>query len=387
MLPRFALLALVLPIATPGCAVRYDHTSHQAISLTAAAKRTDRLALDFGSAERLVLANQYGTITITAARDHAPELVATLAIHARDEKEAASHLERFRIEIQRDATTLEQVLRGEPVQIGAAGTMFTIVPRIDFEVWVPEGKSVVARSASGPITAVGPFTACDLDSGYGPVSAADCSGPAKLISKSGNVSAKRIQGNLDAQSGYGKIVLESISGTTLRAATSSGSIEVRRASGSSIELETKYGSIDGTELSGTVTATSSSGKVRLRGLAGSVVAKSGYGPVEVDGKLDGLKASSASGSVSASVTEVRGDGSSAWELESQYGNVLLAVPASFGCVLEASTGYGKIVCGFPVTMAAGSPATQRLSGTIGMGGRTVKLATKSGGVTLEKHAP
>ena len=387
MLPRLALLALVLPIVTPGCAVRYDHTSHNAISLTATAKRTDRLALDFGSAERLVLANQYGTITITAARDHAPELVATLSIHARDETEAASLLEKFRIEIQRNATTLEQVLRGEPVQVAAAGATFTIVPRIDFAVWVPEGKSVSVHSASGPITAVGPFSACDLDSGYGAVSVADCSGAAKLNSKSGNVRASRVRGNLDAQSGYGKITLDSISGTTVRASTSSGSIEIHDCSATTIELETKYGPIDGSECTGAVAATSSSGKIRMRGLAGSIAAKSGYGPVEVEGKLVGLKASSASGSVSAIVTEVLGDGSGSWELESQYGNVLLAVPASFGCELEATTGYGKIASGFAVTMNAGSPATQRLSGTIGKGGRAVKLATKSGKVTLEKRAP
>jgi len=59
------------------------------------------------------------------------------------------------------------------------------------------------------------------------------------------------------------------------------------------------------------------------------------------------------------------------------------LPAGAEFTLDAGTTNGGIHTDFPVTVQ-GSLSTKRLSGTIGAGGRDLRVSTTNGGIKLTK---
>jgi DUF4097 and DUF4098 domain-containing protein YvlB len=71
------------------------------------------------------------------------------------------------------------------------------------------------------------------------------------------------------------------------------------------------------------------------------------------------------------------------ELLTTNGSVDVTLPASAEFQVHAATTNGGISSDFPITMQ-GSFGPKNLSGTVGGGGRELKVATTNGGVALRK---
>jgi hypothetical protein len=127
-------------------------------------------------------------------------------------------------------------------------------------------------------------------------------------------------------------------------------------------------------------ALTTNGGVHCLNLDSVVEAATTNGNVEVS-TSEWASAKTTNGGVRVSMGNAKWSGK--LELESTNGSVDVTLPASAEFQVHASTTNGGIQTDFPVTVQ-GSFGSKDLSGTVGSGGRELKLATTNGGIDLKK---
>ncbi|HYH80506.1 MAG TPA: DUF4097 family beta strand repeat-containing protein [Longimicrobium sp.] len=130
-----------------------------------------------------------------------------------------------------------------------------------------------------------------------------------------------------------------------------------------------------------VRASSGNGAVLVDGARGPVNASSGNGRVVVTTANGPVSASTGNGRIEVSMASVRAGDDMAFS--SGNGNVTLTLPANFGAELEASTGHGGIESDFPMRVQ-GRMSARRMAGTIGSGGRRLRISTGNGSIYLRR---
>jgi hypothetical protein len=168
-----------------------------------------------------------------------------------------------------------------------------------------------------------------------------------------------------------------------RIRTSSGNGDVSLAAAVS---EARVGSGNGkvrvSGVTGRVEASSGNGEVTVEGVGGPVVASSGNGDVTVTSSSGPINASSGNGDIRASMDRLTGDDD--MDFSSGNGRIELTVPANFSAEIDASSGNGRVATDFPITIK-GKITPSRLRGTIGNGGRRVRMTTGNGSMEIRKR--
>lgn len=123
------------------------------------------------------------------------------------------------------------------------------------------------------------------------------------------------------------------------------------------------------------------GEVRVEGVHGAVKARTVNGAVHVAASSGPISASTVNGSVVATLDSL--DPGVALSLTSVNGSVTAELPEGIGASLDMSTVNGRVTADFPVTIE-GSVSPKRLRGTLGGGGREIKLETVNGSVRLKR---
>ncbi len=165
-----------------------------------------------------------------------------------------------------------------------------------------------------------------------------------------------------AQSGNGDVRVDGVSA------------EVRAASGN--------GKVSVSTSGGPVNAASGNGEVSVTRAAGPVRASSGNGDVVVATTRGPVSASSGNGDVEVSMDAIE-DVPEDMEFSSGNGTVTVTVPENFNGELVATTGSGRFVSDFPLTIR-GRIDPRRVRATIGRGGRRITISTGNGDVELKK---
>ena len=123
------------------------------------------------------------------------------------------------------------------------------------------------------------------------------------------------------------------------------------------------------------------GSVRATGLTADVKASSVSGNVRVS--TTGLvRASTVSGSIT--VRMGRTDWENTLSFSTVSGSILLEMPENLNTDVRVSTVSGSLDSDWPMTMNGRRFSPRNLSGTIGSGGRELKLSTVSGDIELRK---
>lgn len=124
------------------------------------------------------------------------------------------------------------------------------------------------------------------------------------------------------------------------------------------------------------------GDVEARDLGADVEARTVNGSINVS--TTGLaSAKTVNGSIKA--TMGRADWTGELEFNTVNGGIELSLPASLSAEVEAATLNGEIATDFPLTVS-GRFSSRRLTGTIGGGGRELRLKTVNGSVHLRRSA-
>jgi hypothetical protein len=172
---------------------------------------------------------------------------------------------------------------------------------------------------------------------------------------------------LDLRSGDGSITVEEIAGTA--------------------SLRTDDGAIVATRLSGEVLARTDDGSIRFREVTGKVDVETGDGSVVVGGTFTHLRAKTGDGSVRIAVepgSRVEED----WVVETRDGSIEVRLPEAIDVAVDAVTSDGAVRSNYPglspQTGDNDDRAGGELRGTLGTGGRTLRIRTGDGTIRFER---
>ena len=176
-------------------------------------------------------------------------------------------------------------------------------------------------------------------------------------------------------------------------------VTIRVPAGVRLSVHSGNGDVAVTGAHAELVARSGNGRVRVSGTAGEVDAASGNGEVTVDNVRGPVSANSGNGDVRVStvqgpVSARSGNGdllvrmtelrvADDMEFTTGNGRIEVTVPAEFNADIDASTGNGGIRTDFPIQVT-GRISKTRLRGTIGQGGRRLRLVTGNGEIEIRK---
>ncbi|HEX9564195.1 MAG TPA: DUF4097 family beta strand repeat-containing protein [Gemmatimonadaceae bacterium] len=168
----------------------------------------------------------------------------------------------------------------------------------------------------------------------------------------------------------------------VRLSTTSGNGDVS-VTGAFAELVARSGNgrvrVSGT--AGEVDAASGNGAVTVESVRGPVTATSGNGDVRVTAVQGPVSARSGNGDLMVTMTELRLSGD--MDFTTGNGRIELTVPEGFSADIDASTSNGGIRTDFPIQVS-GRITKSRLRGTIGQGGRRIRLVSGNGAIELRR---
>ncbi len=166
----------------------------------------------------------------------------------------------------------------------------------------------------------------------------------------------------------------------IEARSGDGSVSIERINGR-VRLETDDGSIKVTEINGDVRAHTGDGSMTLERVDGRVDAETGDGAILVSGRLQGVRLQSGDGSV-----RLRVDSGSRmadnWEIHTGDGSVGLELPSSFDAEIDAHADDGSVAV--HELDVKGDISKNSVRGQIGAGGRTMRITTGGGSITISR---
>lgn len=201
-----------------------------------------------------------------------------------------------------------------------------------FELQVPVGTRVVARSTSGDLHVTGVRAAVEARSTSGDVDVSDAADKVTIESVSGDVMGRRLAGDIRAMTTSGDVTLRELSGD-IQAGSVSGEVSVTATQSKDLRIETVSGDV---EYEGTI------------------------------------------------------DRAGRYELTSHSGGIHIVVPQNASASLSLETFSGELDSDFPITIQPSGDgggrgrSSRRLDFSLGGGGARVIVETFSGDITLEK---
>jgi len=197
-----------------------------------------------------------------------------------------------------------------------------------------------------------------------------------LHTEGGDVAAGEITGNVTVKTSGGKLALKHLEGT-LTGNTSGGSIAVEDCRGP-LEIETSGGDITVADGTGTLDAKTSGGRIDVGNFSGDTEVRTSGGNLSfqrITGKIIGK---TSGGSIRASIPDaVVGD----VRLQTSAGNIDVSLPATATVDIDARTSVGEIFSGLPLVTS--DVDKEHLRGKLNGGGKSVKLETSAGNITIE----
>ena len=169
-------------------------------------------------------------------------------------------------------------------------------------------------------------------------------------------------------------------GARLRAGTGNGEISVE-ATGGDIDVGTGNGRVRVVGTSGTVRASTGNGEVTVDGARGPVRASTGNGRVFVSTGAGPVSASTGNGDIDVRMESLSANDDMTFS--SGSGDIRLTLPEDFNGEIDAGTGNGTLRSDFQIQLS-GRFNPQHMRGTIGRGGRTIKLRSGNGALELRK---
>jgi len=122
------------------------------------------------------------------------------------------------------------------------------------------------------------------------------------------------------------------------------------------------------------------GDIEAENMDGSVEAATKGGAIRIQGRFDLLNLYTQSGAIGAEVSM----GSrllSEWQIESVGGSIVTKIPLSLAVEIEARSEGGRIHSELPLNLT-GFQSKNQLRGTLGMGGPTLLVRSRSGSILL-----
>ncbi len=156
---------------------------------------------------------------------------------------------------------------------------------------------------------------------------------------------------------------------------------VKVPSGVRVSAGTVNGEMRVRDLSSDVRASTVNGLVEVRNVGGEVRANTVNGGVEVTTRSGPVSANTVNGDIDVRMASLSRDGEMSFHTVN--GSVTVETPAGLDADVSLDTMHGSISSDWPVQLS-GRFGPRHAEGTIGRGGRSIKLRTLNGSVELRK---
>ncbi|MFN2385026.1 MAG: DUF4097 domain-containing protein [Thermoanaerobaculia bacterium] len=316
-------------------------------TLAAADTRIERtLRLDPGGEFRLEAGA--GSVTVTGSSEPGAHVVVT---------SRRSDIERvFDLQFEERPGAVEVTARRKRRLLFDVGNYGSL----HFEVRVPAPTRLQIDTSGGSIRVTGTRGDADLETSGGSVNTTDLAGALDVSTSGGSVAVDRLDGDV-------------------RATTSGGSVRVRDVKGR-VEVQSSGGNIEGNALGGPVRARTSGGSVELREIGADVDAQTSGGSIEITGARGRVNAESSGGSIRADLSEGNEAGGT---LETSGGGILVKLDPKANLEIDASG--GPVTVDVPVRVQ-GEISRRQIKGSLGSGGKTLRLHASGGSVRVEPRS-
>jgi len=197
-----------------------------------------------------------------------------------------------------------------------------------------------------------------------------------LHTDGGDVSAAEVIGNMTVKTSGGKLAFKHLEGS-LSANTSGGSIEVADCRGP-IKIETSGGDITVGDGTGALDAKTSGGRIEVRNFSGDTEVRTSGGNLSLQTITGKIIGKTSGGSIHASIPDdIVGD----VKLQTSAGNIDVSLSATAAVDIDASTSGGEIFSRLPLEST--DVDSEHLRGKLNGGGKSVKLETSAGNITIK----
>jgi DUF4097 and DUF4098 domain-containing protein YvlB len=170
--------------------------------------------------------------------------------------------------------------------------------------------------------------------------------------------------------------------TNLSAKSGDGSIQASGVSGT-VDLASGDGSIKASDLTGQVGLHTGDGSISAQNVTGTLSIATGDGSITVQGAPRALKAHTGDGSVHVAVASTTSPEED-WEITTGDGSVAVELPQGFNAMVDAHTGDGTVNADDFGLKAHGDDKND-LQGTLGSGGRTLRIRSGDGSISIARH--
>jgi putative adhesin len=177
------------------------------------------------------------------------------------------------------------------------------------------------------------------------------------------------------------IVIQLPAGISLQAGTMHGDLSITDA-GAAVIARSGHGTISIRNVAGTITANTGHGDLDILNAAKQVTARTGHGNIHVS-SAGAVRANTGHGDIVANLTGIAG-GSNDMMFETGHGNVSVVAPKALNGDVDLNTGRGSVSSDFPLTISDQGRHSRTGSehGILGSGGRSVRLSTGHGDISL-----
>ncbi|MEX2154413.1 MAG: DUF4097 family beta strand repeat-containing protein [Gemmatimonadaceae bacterium] len=169
-------------------------------------------------------------------------------------------------------------------------------------------------------------------------------------------------------------------GVRLAANTGNGDVTVDKAS-NDVEIRSGNGDVRVRLTAGEVDVTTGNGELEIDGATGPVRATTGNGRVYVLTSTGPVTARTGNGEIDVRMKTLTG--SSDMQFVTGNGSVTVALPSNFNGEIDASTGHGDFQSDFEIKVL-GRLNPRHIRGTIGEGGRRIRMSSGNGRLELRK---
>ncbi len=179
-----------------------------------------------------------------------------------------------------------------------------------------------------------------------------------------------------------RIVVLLPAGVSLQAATRHGDLHITDA-GADVIARSGHGSVSIRNVAGTIDANTGHGDMDIVNAAKQVTARTGHGNIHVS-SVGAVRANTGHGDIIAELAGAAAVGANDMMFETGHGNVSVVAPKALSGDVDLHTGRGSVSSNFPLTISdqGRHSRTGSAHGVLGSGGRSVRLSTGHGDISL-----
>ncbi len=258
---------------------------------------------------------------------------------------------------------------------------------IDFEVQVPaQTASLKLETRGGAVSAKNIQGKVEATTGGGNIQLDQIGGMVTVASAGGQIDIGKVGGDVRVSTGGGNIHIGSAAG---RVIASSGGGNLNIGSAKVMALQTGGGQIKVAKCEGPIRAETGGGTIDLSEIWGPAQLESGGGGIKINTIRSGLRAETGSGPIVA--TLARGSTFSDSRLETAVGDIVVYVPEGLGVTVRAAVEVPRgegIQSDFPelkITHSSGyGPREAFAEGSINGGGPVLHVHTTTGNIAFRR---